>query len=99
MSASHQELDRLVHVAEVHGWRVNDSRRDRCVLWFARGREYAHAGVNLAGDLLHAYGGVRGRPNRFWTRDVGSTEDHAELLERAFRAEVFDQLETREWQR
>lgn len=93
--ADHDELDRLVHLAEVHGWHVTDHRTERCVIWFARGREYAHAGVNLDGELLHCYGGVRGRASRYWAPTVGGPTPLAGLLEQAIRAERFDQIEER----
>jgi hypothetical protein len=89
--AAHEELDRLVHLAEVHGWHVNDGRAERCVIWFSRGREYAHAGVNLDGEILHCYGGVRGRVREYWTPAIRQGDQSlADLLERAIRADVFD---------
>lgn len=92
------QLDELLHIAEVHGWHITDTRRTRAVLWFARGREYIHVGVNVEGELFHLYGGVRGRANRYWVAATdpltGTPPDRADLLAQALRAEPFDTIES-----
>lgn len=84
--SAHEELDRLVALSGEAGWAVRDSRA-LGVLWFTRGPDYMHLGVNAAGELLSLYRGVQGRPSRFWAagRDLatGAIPDRLALIERA----------------
>jgi hypothetical protein len=94
------ELDELVHLAEVHGWHVTDSRATRAVMWFSRGREYVHVGVNVEGELFSVYGGVRGRRHKYWAAGPVNHEpalkDRAAAIRAALIAAPFDTYDTRE---
>ena len=93
--SAHEELDRLVGLAGEAGWAVVD-RRAAGVLWFTRGRDYVHAGVNRGGEVLHVYGGTTGRPSSYWAarRDLvtGRQPDRLEVLE-AVLVKQFDPYE------
>ena len=58
--------DGLVALAIEHDWTVTDTR-DKGVLWFRRGLEYAYLGTTRAGErILSCYGGVSGRAASYW---------------------------------
>ena len=60
--------DRLVAHARKHGWTVTDDRATYATAWFERGPQYAHLGTEVTGtQAFAAYGGVKGRPTRFWS--------------------------------
>lgn len=79
--------DQIVALAVEHGWTVDDRRATGGIAWFRRGPEYAHLGTTTAGEqVLSVYGGIVGRPARFWVAPIDPVtrraDRHAELTRR-----------------
>lgn len=87
--------DRLVTLAQLNGWAIDD-RRQIGLVWFSRGPvEWAHLGTDAEGErVLSACGGIKGRPTRYWvsgrTTQLGAAHtDRAAVLAERLAAEPY----------